>query len=245
MNELIDSLRTRLAQLFAQATKQANANALSKMPFEMDERTKTACDTLVYAIQEGVKGNFAKDTAYALPDDNFLSDMRIALAYRPFVTNEKWRVAENITDEAILSAQKDILLGRLKKLENFRDQGDRCAFSMPVTDSYYLFKMLLNNLHYLLVVLSHQAKRYGSFAAARAFLSAASLMHRRSQMSPPYFEESHISDLVNWIEEGSDELQIAYDYAKMEDWDAYSARESVRFAAAVKEAEAQEKAVPK
>ena len=176
--------------------------------------------------------------AICVPVDAFMDDLRKVLAFRPFVTFEAWHPADNISDDEILAAEKTISHGTLAKLERFRDQNRKTDFFMALDETHATYKMVLNNLRYLLCLLAHQAKRYGSFPAARSFLSAASLVYRRTSEATPYFRDTDIENLIDQFNDGIDELQIAADYKNMEDWEPYRAREAERFAAAMKEREA-------
>ena len=66
-----------------------------------------------------------------------MDDLRLALAFHPYYTYESWHVREDISEAALLAAEKDIRAGRVGKLAALRDQGRKLNFSMPVLDETY------------------------------------------------------------------------------------------------------------
>ena len=239
MEDKVKVLRAALERTFEIATLASQQRAVPAGGIvTMDAETKEAFTAIDDSIRGIVDGNLNPENRHCLPNESFMDDLRKVLAFRPFVTFEAWHPADNISDDEILAAEKTISHGTLAKLERFRDQNRKTDFFMALDETHATYKMVLNNLRYLLCLLAHQAKRYGSFPAARSFLSAASLVYRRTSEATPYFRDTDIENLVDQFNDGIDELQIAADYKNMEDWEPYRAREAERFAAAMKEREA-------
>jgi len=230
-----------LEGLFTEATRRSQRVANPNLSdVEITGEDRESFDYIREAIESVLSANFKDDVRYAVPDAEFSDTLRKVLSFRPFSTYEGWHVAPDVTEEALLAAEADIRSGKIAALEALRDPARKTDFEMLLGGGGLAeYRMVLNNLRYLLVVLAHQAKRYSSFPAARVFLSSASLVNRRSKLTPPNFREEDIEKVVDWIEEGIDELQIAADYDGMESWEAFRPRESKRFAEVLKEKAAQ------
>lgn len=167
-----------------------------------------------------------------------MDDLRLALSFHPYYTYEAWHVAEEIPEAALLAAEKDIRAGRVKKLEALRDQDRKRNFEMPVLgETYGRYMRLLNNLTYLFWVWAHQAKRFNSFAAAKHFLRAISLINVRKTRVVPNFRESDIDTLIEYMMDGAEELRLAADYSRLQDWEPFREKQSSIFNASLPEFE--------
>lgn len=229
MNKRATELKRELERLF-EAKNQLLASATQPMDFIITGDDRKAFDEVQTTIMEALAGNFKDGVSYSVPDASFSVALRRVLSYRPFSTFDGWHVAPDITEKDLLAAEANIRAGKIAALKGLRDKKRTMDFEMPLSSpGLGEYQMVLNNFRYLLVVLAHQAKRYASFPSARAFLSAASLVGRRSKMTPPCFKEEEIEQVVALLEEGVDELQIASDYAELEPWERFSAREGKLF----------------
>lgn len=167
-----------------------------------------------------------------------MDDLRLALSFHPYYTYESWHAAKEIPEAALLAAEKDIRAGRVGKLETLRDQDRKLDYEMPVLgETYGRYMRLLNNLAYLFWVWAHQAKRFNSFVAAKHYLRAISLINVRKTRVVPNFREEDIDTLIGYMQDGADELRIAADYSRLQDWEAFCKKEAKAFAASVKEFE--------
>ncbi|MBQ0033157.1 MAG: hypothetical protein KBT68_10210, partial [bacterium] len=178
----------------------------------------------------------------SLPEEGSMDDLRLALSFRPYYTYEAWYVAKEIPEAALLTAEKDIRAGRVRKLEALRDQDRKQNYAMPMLgETYGRYMRLLNNLSYLFWVWAHQAKRFNSFAAAKHYLRAISLINVRKTRVVPNFREEDIDALIGYMLDGAEELRIAADYSRLQDWEAFRKKESRIFNAAFPEFETCEK----
>jgi len=241
MNERANKLKAILEDLFTEATRRSRREANPNLSeVEITGEDRESFDYIHEAMESVLSANFKDNVRYAVPDAEFTDKLRKVLAFRPFSTFEAWHVAPGVTEADLLAAEDDIRSGKIAALESLCDPARKTGFEMPLLDGALIeYRIVLSNLRYLLVVLAHQGKRYSSLPAARAFLSAASLVNRRSKMVPPSFREEDIERVVDCIDEGIDELQIAADYDGMESWEVFGPREGKRFAEVLREKEAQ------
>ena len=238
MNAKASDLKRELERLFESATMESERRSRPKVfPVEMSDAIKDAFDSVEKAVNEMIQGSFKPDVLY-LPEEGSMDDLRLALSFHPYYTYESWHVAKGIPEAALLAAEKDIRAGRVGKLEALRDQTSKMDFEMPMLgETYGRYMRLLNNLSYLFWVWAHQAKRFNSFAAARNYLRAISLINVRKTRVVPNFGEEDIDTLIGYMLDGAEELQIAADYSRLQDWETFRKKEAKAFAASVKEFE--------
>ena len=238
MNAKASDLKKELKRLFDAATEESERRSRPKVfPVEMSDAIKDAFDSVEKAVNEMIQGSFKPDVLY-LPEEGSMDDLRLALSFHPYYTYEAWHVAKGIPEAALLAAEKDIWAGRVGKLEALRDQTSKMDFEMPMLgETYGRYMRLLNNLSYLFWVWAHQAKRFNSFAAARNYLRAISLINVRKTRVVPNFGEEDIDTLIGYMLDGAEELQIAADYSRLQDWETFRKKEAKAFAASVKEFE--------
>lgn len=239
MNSKANDLKKELERLFESATRESEGRSKPKtFPVEMSDETKASFDSVEKAVNEMIRGSLDPKDILAMPEEGSMDDLRLALSFHPYYTYEAWHVAEEIPEAALLAAEKDIRAGRVKKLEALRDQGRKLDFSMPVLgETYGRYMRLLNNLTYLFWVWAHQAKRFNSFAAAKHFLRAISLINVRKTRVVPNFRESDIDTLIEYMMDGAEELRIAVDYASLQDWESFREKQSSIFNAMLPEFE--------
>ena len=240
MNAKASELKKELERLFESATRESERRSKPKtFPVEMSDETKAAFDSVEKTVNETIQQSLDPKVLHSLPNEGSMDDLRLALSFHPYYTYEAWHVAEEIPEATLLAAEKDIRAGRVKKLEALRDQGRKLNFSMPVLDETYgRYMRLLNNLSYLFWVWAHEAKRFNSFAAAKHYLRAISLVNVRKTRAAPNFKPEDIDTLVEYIMDGADEIRIAADYASLKDWEAFRKEEAKNFAVATKGPEA-------
>ena len=208
----------------------------------MSDETKDAFASVEKAVNGMIQGSLDPENLLSLPEEGSMDDLRLALSFRPYYTYEAWHAAEEIPEAALLAAEKDIRAGRVKKLEALRDQDRKRNFEMPVLgETYGRYMRLLNNLTYLFWVWAHQAKRFNSFAAAKHYLRAISLINVRKTRVVPNFKPEDIDTLIEYMLDGAEELRIAADYSRLQDWEAFRKKESRIFNAAFPEFETCEK----
>ena len=239
MKDKARELKQKLERIFEAATAESERRACPKnCEVLMDDETRAAFDSVEASMQEAILQSLDPDALYALPEDGDMDDLRRALSFQPYYTYEAWYASAEISEKALLAAEKDIRAGRIAKLEAFRDQTRKQNFSMPLLESYGRYMRLLNNLSYQLWVWAHVAKRFNSFAAARHYLRAISLVNVRKTRAAPNFKPEDIDTLVEYIMDGADEIRIAADYASLKDWEAFRKEEAKNFAVATKGPEA-------
>ena len=237
MSTKTNDLKKELERLFEAATEESKRRSNPTTCFvEMSEETKDAFD----AIEKNVNGMIQKslDPAdlLALPKDGPMDDLRLALSFHPYYTFEAWHVPEDVSEDALLAAEKDIRAGRVMKLEALRDQGRKLDWAMPMQDeTYWRYMRLLNNLSYLFWVWAHQARRFNSFAAAKCFLRAISLINVRKTRVVPNFKPEDIDTLIEYMLDGADELRLAADYQRLTDWETFREKEAKIFNALLPE----------
>lgn len=238
MNAKASDLKKELKRLFDAATKESERRSRPKVfPVEMSDAIKDAFDSVEKAVNEMIQGSFKPDVLY-LPEEGSMDDLRLVLSFHPYYTYESWHVAKGIPEAALLAAEKDIRAGRVGKLEALRDQASKLDFEMPMLgETYGRYMRLLNNLIYLFWVWAHEAKRFNSFAAAKHYLRAISLINVRKTRVVPNFGEEDIDALIGYMLDGAEELRIAADYSRLQDWEAFCKKEAKAFAASVKEFE--------
>ena len=240
MNSKADGLKKELERLFDAATRVSELRSRPKtFPVEMPDETKAAFDSVEKAVNEMIEGSLDPKNLLALPEEGSMDDLRLVLAFHPYYTYEAWHTTKEISEAALLAAEMDIRAGRVRKLEAFRDPNRKLDFAMPMLgETYGRYMRLLNNLAYLFWVWVHQAKRFDSFAAAKRFLRAISLINLRKTRVVPNFKEEDIDTLVEYMADGAEELRIAADYFLLsKDWESFRKAESLKFAAAMKELE--------
>ena len=96
---------------------------------------------------------------------------------------------------------------------------------------------LLNNLIYLFWVWAHEAKRFNSFAAAKHYLRAISLINVRKTRAVPNFKPEDIDVLIEYMLDGAEELRLAADYSRLQDWETFREKQSRIFNASLPEFE--------
>lgn len=228
-------LKQKLERIFEAATAESERRARPKNgEVLMDDETRAAFDSVEASTQEAIRQSLDPDALYALPEDGDMDDLRRALAFHPYYTYEAWYASAEISEKALLAAERDIRAGRIAKLEALRDQTRKLNFSMPLLESYGRYMRLLNNLSYQLWVWAHVAKRFNSFAAARHYLRAISLVNVRKTRAAPNFKPEDIDTLVEYIMDGADEIRISADYASLKDWETFRKEEAKNFAVATK-----------
>ena len=239
MNSKANDLKKELERLFESATRESEGRSKPKtFPVEMSDETKAAFDSVEKAVNGMIQGSFDPENLLVLPEEGSMDDLRLALSFHPYYTYEAWHVAEEIPEAALLAAEKDIRAGRVKKLEALRDQGRKLDFSMPVLgETYGRYMRLLNNLAYLFWVWAHQAKRFNSFAAAKHYLRAISLINVRKTRVVPNFRPEDIDTLIEYMQDGAEELRLAADYSRLQDWEPFRETQSGIFNASLPEFE--------
>ena len=239
MNAKASDLKKELERLFDAATEESERRSRPKVfPVEMSDETKEAFDSVEKAVNEMIRGSLSHKNLLALPEEGAMDDLRLALSFHPYYTYEAWHAAEEIPEAMLLAAEKDIRAGRVGKLESLRDQGRKLEFEMPMLgETYGRYMRLLNNLAYLFWVWVHQAKRFNSFAAAKHYLRAISLINVRKTRVVPNFREEDIDALIGYMLDGAEELRIAADYSRLQDWETFRKKEARAFAASAKEFE--------
>ena len=223
MNLKANNLKKELERLFESATLESERRSKPKtFPVEMSDDVREAFDSVEKAVNGMIQGSLDPKDFLALPEEGSMDDLRLVLSFHPYYTFEAWYVAEGISEAALLAAEKDIRAGRVSKLEALRDQVRKLDFEMPIQgETYGRYMRLLNNLVYLFWVWAHQAKRFNSFAAAKPFLRAISLINVRRMRVAPNFTESDIDTLIEYMLDGAEELRIAADYSRLQDWEPF------------------------
>ena len=234
MTDKAIELKQQLERLFKAVTERSERRACPKGEVQMDDETRAAFDLAEANVLEMIRKSLDSNTLHVLPDEEDMVNLRRALEFRPYYTFEAWHVAEVLSEKALLAAEKDILAGRIAKLEAFRDQTRKMDFSMPLLEPYGRYMQLLNNLRYLCWVWAHVARRFNSFAAARHYLRAISLISVRKTRVVPNFKPEDIDTLVEYLMDGADEVRIAADYAGLKDWETFRKEEAKKLAAATK-----------
>ena len=235
MTDKARELKQQLERIFEAATAEGERRACpANGEVMMDDETRAAFDSIEASMMEAIRQSLDPDTLYTLPENGDMDDLRRALAFHPYYTYEAWHVAKEVSEKTLLASEKDIRVGRVAKLEALRDQTRKLDFSMPMLEAYGRYMRLLNNLSYQLWVWAHVAKRFNSFAAARHYLRAISLVNTRKTRVVPNFKPEDIDTLVEYMMDGADELRIAADYASLKDWEAFRKEEAKNFAAATK-----------
>ena len=239
MNVKASELKKELERLFESATMESERRSRPKtFPVEMSDETKDAFDSVEKAVNGMIQGSLDPENLLSLPEEGSMDDLRLALSVHPYYTYEAWHAAKEIPEARLLTAEKDILAGRVRKLEPLRDQGRKLNYAMPMLgETYGRYMRLLNNLSYLFWVWAHQAKRFNSFAAARNYLRAISLINVRKTRVVPNFGEEDIDALIGYMLDGAEELRIAADYSRLQDWEAFRKKESRIFNASLPEFE--------
>ena len=239
MNAKASELKKELERLFESATTESERRSKPKtFPVEMSDETKDAFDSVEKAVNGMIQGSLDPENLLSLPEEGSMDDLRLALSFHPYYTYEAWYVAKEIPEAALLTAEKDIRAGRVRKLEALRDQDRKQNYAMPMLgETYGRYMRLLNNLSYLFWVWAHQAKRFNSFAAAKHYLRAISLINVRKTRVVPNFREEDIDALIGYMLDGAEELRIAADYFRLQDWETFRKKEAKAFAASVKEFE--------
>ena len=237
MNAKANDLKMELERLFEAATRESERRSKPKtFPVEMSDAIKDAFDSVEKSVNEMIQGSLNPEDLLVLPEEGLMDDLRLALAFHPYYTYESWHVREDISEAALLAAEKDIRAGRVGKLEVVRDQGRKLNFSMPVLDETYgRYMRLLNNLAYLFWVWAHQAKRFNSFAAGRHYLRAISLINVRKTRVVPNFKPEDIDTLIEYMLDGAEELRLAADYSRLQDWEPFREKQSSIFNASLPE----------
>ena len=239
MNAQVSDLKKELERLFESATRESERRAKPKtFPVEMSDETKDAFDSVEKAVNGMIQGSLDPENLLSLPEEGSMDDLRLALSFHPYYTYEAWHAAEEIPEAALLAAEKDIRAGRVRKLESLRDQCRKLDYAMPMLgETYGRYMRLLNNLSYLFWVWAHQAKRFNSFAAAKHFLRAISLINVRKTRVVPNFRESDIDTLIEYMQDGAEELRLAADYSRLQDWEPFREKQSSIFNATLPEFE--------
>ena len=243
MNAKASDLRKELERLFEAATRESERRSKPKtFPVEMSDETKAAFDSVEKAVNGMIQGSLNPENLLALPEEGSMDDLRLALSFHPYYTYEAWHAREDISEAALLAAEKDIRACRIEKLEALRDQGRKMDYTMPVlNETYGRYMRLLNNLSYLFWVWAHEAKRFNSFAAAKHYLRAVSLINVRKTRVVPNFQPEDIDALIEYMLDGAEELRLAADYSRLQDWETFREKQARIFNAMLPKFETCEK----
>ena len=243
MNAKASELKKELERLFESATRESERRSRPKVfPVEMSDAIKDAFDSVEKAVNEMIQGSLNPKNFLALPEEGSMDDLRLVLSFHPYYTYESWHMREDISETELLAAEKDIRACRIEKLEALRDQKCKLNFEMPMlNETYGRYMRLLNNLAYLFWVWAHEAKRFNSFAAARQYLRAISLINVRKTRVVPNFQPEDIDTLIEYMQDGAEELRIAVDYSRLQDWGAFREKQARIFNAMLPKFETCEK----
>ena len=237
MNSKANDLKKELERLFESATRESERRSQPKtFPVEMSDETKAAFDSVEKTVNETIQQSLDPKVLHSLPNEGSMDDLRLALSFHPYYTYEAWHAREDISEATLLAAEKDIRAGRVRKLEALRDQGRKLDYAMPMLgETYGRYMRLLNNLSYLFWVWAHEAKRFNSFAAAKHYLRAISLINVRKTRVVPNFKPEDIDTLIEYMLDGAEELRIAADYSCLQDWETFREKQSRIFNASLPE----------
>ena len=237
MNTKANDLKKELERLFESATRESERRSRPKtFPVEMSDETKAAFDSVEEAVNGMIQGSFEPKNLHALPEEGLIDNLRLALSFHPYYTFEAWHAPEEIPGAVLLAAEKDIRAGRVKKLEALRDQDRKLDYAMPMLgETYGRYMRLLNNLSYLFWVWAHEAKRFNSFAAAKHYLRAISLIKVRKTRIVPNFKPEDIDTLIEYMLDGAEELRLAADYSYLQDWETFREKQARIFNAQLPE----------
>ena len=240
MNAKASDLKKELERLFDAVTRECERRSKpKKFPVEMSAEVKAAFDSVEKSVNETIRLSLDPKVLYSLPEAGSMDDLRMALSFHPYYTFEAWHPAREIPEATLLAAEKDIRAGRVMKLEALRDPGRKLDYAMPMVDETYgRYMRLLNNLVYLFWMWAHQAKHFNSFAAAKQYLRAISLINVRKTRVVPNFKPEDIDTLIGYMLDGADEMKIAADYFRLSDnWESFRERESKNLNASRKTSE--------
>ena len=235
MNAKASDLKKELERLFESATRESERRSKPKaFPVEMSDETKAAFDSVEKTVNETIQQSLDPKVLHSLPNEGSMDDLRLALSFHPYYTYEAWHAREDISEATLLAAEKDIRAGRVRKLEALRDQGRKLDYAMPMLgETYGRYMRLLNNLSYLFWVWAHEAKRFNSFAAAKHYLRAISLINVRKTRVVPNFKPEDIDTLIEYMLDGAEELRLAADYSCLQDWETFREKQSRIFNASL------------
>jgi len=235
-----NELRSKLKQLFEFAMDVLKDEAYRKF---MDCRERREVVEMQKDLAEGIatltRESLNAKTAYCEPSDEFYREIEKVLAYKFFYTYPDYTLAEGITDEQLLAAKPAIEAGDVGKLEHFRKKegdGDGLFVECEMDDAYYRQKMLVNNLGYYFYLLAHQAKRYAAREAAVCFLRNVSMFESAKKDMLLRFTAEQVEEIVRNAQDGMDELKVAADYARLQDWETFRAAEAEKLASEIKRA---------
>ena len=239
MNAKASDLKKELERLFESATRESERRSKPKtFPVEMSDEVKEAFGSVEKAVNEMIQQSLDPKVLHSLPNEGSMDDLRLALSFHPYYTYEAWHPREDISEAALLAAEKDIRACRIEKLETLRDQSRKMDYTMPVlNETYGRYMRLLNNLSYLFWVWAHEAKRFNSFAAAKHYLRAISLINVRKTRAVPNFKPEDVDTLIEYMLDGAEELRLAADYSRLQDWETFREKQSRIFNASLPEFE--------
>lgn len=243
MNAKASELKKELERLFESATRESERRSKPKtFPVEMSDETKDAFDSVEKTVNGMIQQSLDPKVLHSLPNEGSMDDLRLALSFHPYYTYEAWHTAKEIPEAALLAAEKDIRACCIEKLEALRDQGRKMDYTMPIlNETYGRYMRLLNNLSYLFWVWAHEAKRFNSFAAAKHYLRAISLINVRKTRVVPNFQPEDIDALIEYMLDGAEELRLAADYSRLQDWETFREKQARIFNAMLPKFETCEK----
>lgn len=225
-----DEIRRKVTEIFKAATEAEHELAQNDMARFLDTlpEIREFFDFTVEMIKELHKSESDAPRVVEL-DAELREKLRAGILQRVFVTYPAWHVATSLTDTQILAAAEkvsDILSAcppytteQVERLEPLFAKERGLDYEMPLGDSRLHYLAAIGNLRYYFVACASCAKKLDSFAAARRFLKAASILGTGKERVPPYFKEDEADEVLDLFEEGVSELRMALDYRNLQDWD--------------------------
>lgn len=215
-----DKLKNSLEEKIAEYNSFAEAEAFNNMKFD-DERSNREVakqKDIGETMNAAIKALLNEDVPSLEFNDEFYKIARECLTMKPYVLYDGLKLAEGVTEEKLKPFSEQISLGNLAALG---DLVKKEVFYISTNYAVYVnFRGLICNLRFLSLTLAHRAKHFNSFAAGEKFLRAASILNRFDRRSTQIDEES-VDQVLEYLEDGLEDLAIAADYHKMPNWEEY------------------------
>lgn len=215
-----DNLKNLLEEKIAAYNRFAEDEAFNQMKFddEMSGREVAKQNELGETMNAAVKTLLNEDAASLEFNDEFYKAARECLTMKPYALYDGLRIAEGVTENALEPFAEQIAAGDFSALGDLVEKDPRYISNCYAV--FTNFRSIISNFRFVTLTLAHRAKHFGSFAAGEKFLRATSILSRFERKFSEIEEES-VDQMLEYLEDGLEDLAIAADYHKMPSWEEY------------------------
>lgn len=215
-----DDLKSLLEEKIAAYNSIAENETFNKMKYDDEkfDREVARQKELVETMNAALKSLFEEEAGSLEFNDEFYKRAHECLTMKPYQLYDGLKIADNVTEEQLKPFAAQIAAGDFAALGDLVEKDARY-----ISTSYAVFvnfRSIISNFRFMTLTLAHRAKHFSSFAAGEKFLRATSIL-TRFERSLSEIEEESVDQMLEYLEDGLEELAIAADYHKMPSWEEY------------------------